>query len=214
MKKITDISQLDFNKQYTYADYLTWQFKERVELIKGWVYKMSPAPKRIHQKVSFRLSHLIFNLIDNKCEIYEAPFDVRLQKNKGKQNEITTVIQPDISIICDKTKLDDAGCIGAPDMIVEVLSPSTAKKDYNEKFNLYEENGVKEYWIVNPDAKSIEVFALAKNQKSNTGEYNFPLRGPGDYKSIGIYNEQDGYKEVSLNIFPELTLKLNEIFKE
>ncbi len=204
MKKITDISQLDFNKQYTYADYLTWQFKERVELIKGWIYKMSPAPKRIHQEYAGNIYKLLSNKLD--CKIYIAPFDVRLQKNIGKQNEITTVVQPDISIICDKTKLDDAGCIGAPDMIVEILSPSTAKKDYNEKFNLYEENVIKEYWIVNPDAKSIEVFALAKSQK--------PTAKSQKYKSIGIYNEHDGYKEVPLNIFPELKLKLNEIFKE
>ncbi|HHB51983.1 MAG TPA: Uma2 family endonuclease, partial [Saprospiraceae bacterium] len=195
MKKITDLSQLDLSKQYTYADYLTWHFKDRVELIKGWIYKMSPAPRRIHQKTSFRISHSLFNLIENKCEIYEAPFDVRLDKNIGQKTEFSTVVQPDISIICDQSKLDEKGCSGAPDMIVEILSPSTQKIDTYEKFNLYQENLVKEYWIVNPDAKSIEVFALNDENK---------------YYSVGIYNELDGYTEVPVNIFPELKLSLKD----
>lgn len=130
MKPITDISQLDFKKQYTYADYLTWRLSERVELIKGWIYKMSPAPKRRHQKISWRLERCVDDFLKNKqCEIYHAPFDVRLKKNKDREGEINTVVQPDICVICDLEKLDDAGCLGAPDLIVEILSDSTAKKD-------------------------------------------------------------------------------------
>jgi len=198
-KFIYDINELDFTKQYTYADYIKWRFKERVELIKGWIYKMSPAPSSSHQKISFRISNILFNKIENKCEIYPAPFDVRLFKNIGKSDEIVTVVQPDICIICDKTKIDKKGCLGAPDMIVEILSPSTAKKDYNEKFYLYQENLIKEYWIVNPDAKSIEVFTLDKKNK---------------YQSVGIYSEYDGFTEVPVNIFPELKLSLKEIFED
>lgn len=200
MKKITNIAELDLNKQYTYADYLTWRFEERIELIKGWVYKMNPAPKRVHQDISINITGLLLNFFENNpCKLYNAPFDVRLVKNKGQQNkEINTVIQPDISVICDISKLDDAGCIGTPDLIVEILSPSTAKKDYNEKFNLYQENGVKEYWIASPEAKTIEVFFL-ENKK---------------YKTLEIFNEYDGYTEVCSQLFPELKISLKDIFKE
>ena len=198
--RITDIAQLDFSKQYTYADYLTWQFKERVELIKGWIFKMSPAPRRKHQAISSNCEFLFESFLRNKsiaCKLFHAPFDVRLLKNKGKNDVVSTVVQPDICIICNEDKLDEQGCKGAPDMIVEILSPSTSKIDYNEKYNLYEENLVKEYWIVNPDSKSIEVFLLNKKEK---------------YETVGIYNEYDGYSEVPVNIFPKLKLSLKEIF--
>lgn len=201
MSKITKISQLDLSKQYTYADYITWRLAERVELIKGWLYKMSPAPKTEHQRISAELDYYIMNYFKtNKldCSVFSAPFDVRLVKNKGQANqEIDTVVQPDICIICDKEKLDERGCVGAPDLIVEILSPSTSKKDYNEKYFLYEENKVKEYWIANPDAKSIEVFALQE----------------GKYFSIGVFNELDGYTEVYSKLFPEMKFKLKEIFE-
>jgi Uma2 family endonuclease len=190
MKTITDIAQLDFSIQYTYAEYLTWRFEERVELIKGWLYKMSPAPRRIHQRIEAKLFASLFNVIDdNECQVYNAPFDVRLVKNKGQDEEINTVVQPDICVVCDEAKLDEAGCLGAPDLIVEILSDSTAKKDYNEKFNLYEENKVKEYWIANPATKTIELFSLIK----------------GKYESIGLYNENEGY-------FKDLKIPLKTIF--
>jgi len=202
MDKITDISQLDFSKQYTYADYLTWQFSESVELIKGWLYKMSPAPKIRHQRISGEIEYLLRGFLKEgkmQYQLFDAPFDVRLVKNKGMKNkEIDTVVQPDICIICDTSKLDERGCLGAPDMVIEILSPSTSKKDYNEKYFLYEENDVKEYWIVNPDANSIEVFILKNNK----------------YFSKGIYSEFDGYKEIEVGIFPGLKLSLKEIFDE
>lgn len=199
MKPVTDINELDFKKQYTYADYLTWRFNERVELIKGWLYKMSPAPRRYHQKIEGVIFNKIFNYLEKKaCEVYQSPFDVRLKKNKGQDDEIDTVVQPDICIICDLEKLDDAGCLGAPDLIVEVLSVSTAKKDYNEKFNLYEENDVKEYWIADPANKSIEIFSLINSK----------------YESLGLFNEIEGKKEVVGSLFPELKIPLTSIFTE
>lgn len=198
MQKITDFSQLDLTKQYTYADYLTWYFNDRVELIKGWLYKMSPAPKRIHQEVEGNMYFkLRSHFTEANCKIYQSPFDVRLLKNKDDENDkIYTVVQPDICVVCDEKKLDDAGCIGAPDLIVEVLSDSTAKKDYNEKFNLYEENAVKEYWIVNPATKTIEVFALENL----------------NYKSLGLFNENEGEKYVVGQLFPDLKIELKTIF--
>jgi Uma2 family endonuclease len=200
MKTITDISQLDFSKQYTYADYLKWRFEERVELIKGWLYKMSPAPKRMHQRISGQLYGLIWMYFRNDiCQIFDAPFDVRLIKNRGVPNkEIKTVVQPDICIICDRSKLDDYGCIGAPDLIVEVLSESTAKRDYNEKFNLYEENEVKEYWIANPDLKTIEIYSLEN----------------GVYLLHGLFDAKEGADIIAGKLFPEMNVSLKEVFKD
>jgi Uma2 family endonuclease len=199
MPLITDISQLDLKKSYSYADYLNWAFDERVELIKGWIYKMSPAPKRRHQKISLRLTITFGNFFDSRrCEVYVAPFDVRLKKNKGSDSEVDTVLQPDISVFCDLTKLDDRGAIDAPDLVVEVTSDSTMKKDYNEKFNVYEENGVQEYWIVNPDSHSMEIFTSINNK----------------FESAGIFNTHDGAIEVSSLLFPELKVNLIEIFKD
>ncbi len=141
---------IDLNKKYTYADYLTWLDDKRCELINGFVHLMTPVPKRKHQKISFLLGNKFYNHINkNNCEVYTAPFDVRLpRRNEITDKQIHTVVQPDISVICDLAKLDDRGCIGAPDLIVEILSPATAKKDMNDKFFLYQEAGVKEYWIV------------------------------------------------------------------
>ena len=199
MPQITDISQLDLKKRYSYEDYLTWVFDERLELIKGWIYKMSPAPKRKHQAVSGNLFFEMKKYFNScNCQVYEAPFDVRLKKNKGSDSEVDTVVQPDISVFCDLTKLDDRGAIDAPDLVVEITSDSTMKKDYNEKFNIYEENGVQEYWIVNPDSHSMEIFTKIEDK----------------FESIGVFNIHDGATEVTSIMFPELTVNLIEIFKD
>ena len=152
---------------YTYADYLEWKFEERVELIKGRIFKMSPAPNPKHQQVSIGLSAELYNFLKGKdCQVYAAPFDVRLPvKNKKRDNEITTVVQPDICIVCDESKIDKHGCIGAPDLVIEILSPGNTKKELKIKFELYEEAGIKEYWIVYPVEESIAVFLLNENEK-------------------------------------------------
>ena len=158
---ITSLSQLDPNGSYTYADYLTWKFDEYVELIRGKIFKMA-APSRIHQKISSNLHHEIrIFFAQNPCEVYAAPFDVRLKRlDKLTQKEVTTVVQPDICIICDKKKLDDRGCDGAPDLVIEILSPGNTKKEMNQKFEVYEESGVKEYWLVNATDKNIFIYRL------------------------------------------------------
>ncbi len=174
MKLITKLSQLDLNKRYTYADYLTWKFQERVELIKGWLHKMSPAPNLGHQAVSFRLSLQAGKFFEGKkCDVFTAPFDVRLM-DKRKQKEdgkVFTVVQPDICVICDADKLDERGCIGAPDWIIEILSPGNTKKEMQLKYDLYEENGVREYWIVHPGDANIAVFQLKEDQKYHFKKY-------------------------------------------
>ena len=158
------VEEPDPSLTYTYADYLQWKFEERLELIRGRIFKMSPAPAPIHQEVSSNLNALFHSFLKKKkCKVYPAPFDVRLPvKNRKKDNEVTTVVQPDLSIICDELKIDAKGCCGAPDLVVEILSPGNSHKEVKLKFELYEEVGVKEYWIVNPVEENLVVFILNK----------------------------------------------------
>ncbi len=148
---------------FTYADYLQWE-DGRWELIDGIAYDMSPAPSRIHQRVTGDLFARIHALLqDSPCEVYVAPFDVRLPDSENIIDEdIRTVVQPDIVVVCDEKKLDDRGCLGAPDLVVEVLSPSTALLDLREKRDLYERHGVKEYWIVHPVYRVVMVYRMDK----------------------------------------------------
>ncbi len=162
---ITSISQLDPNKVYSYADYLAWKIEERIELLRGHFATMS-APSRIHQKISGSL-YLIFGnaLWRNPCEVYAAPFDVRLPHFDTKKNkEVITVVQPDLCVICDPSKLDAKGCIGAPDLIIEILSPGNSRREMKDKFEIYQEVGVKEYWIVDPSEKTVLIYQLNAEQ--------------------------------------------------
>ena len=162
MTTITKLSQLDLNKSYTYADYLMWQLKERVELIKGKIMAMSPAPARMHQKILRKINRAFdSHFAEHLCEVYFAPFDVRFPDEKGN---IKTVVQPDLCVICDPSKLDDRGCLGAPDLVVEILSPGNSKREMKDKFELYQENGVAEYWVVRPEEKNIQIFLLEKGK--------------------------------------------------
>jgi Uma2 family endonuclease len=133
---------------------------------------MSPKPKPIHQKVGLSLTFelgLFLKKHRRKCEIYPA-IDVRLPVNGEKEDsEIYNVVSPDISVVCDLSKIDDKGCLGAPDMIVEIQSFSTARYDLTTKFNLYESSGVREYWEVFPMEKGIEVFLLQPDGKYDKG---------------------------------------------
>ena len=156
---ITSLDQLDLNKKYTYADYLTWRLKERVELIKGKVFKMSPVPNVRHQRIASFLIRILGNHLEGKkCEVFSAPFDVRLKKE-----DQYTVVQPDLCVICDSNKLDEQGCIGAPDLIIEILSPGNSKKEMQDKFKLYEQAGVLEYWLVDPIREFVIVYHLNKD---------------------------------------------------
>ena len=188
---------LDTNKRYTYADYLTWIDDKSRELING-IIKMLPAPLSIHARVSRKIvRHLDDITIKNKCncEVFYAPFDVRLPKHGEKEDHhIDSVVQPDICVICDLSKIDERGCCGAPDMIVEILSPSTGKKDLTEKFALYEDSGVTEYWVVYPNDKAIHVFLLQEN-----GKY-----------SDGIVYELAG--KVPVHVFDDFLIDLENIF--
>jgi Uma2 family endonuclease len=147
---------------FTYGDYRRWPDERRWELIGGEVYDMSPAPTRIHQATVVELARQIGNfLLDTPCEVYVAPFDVRLPRADEADDQVDTVVQPDIAVICDPQKLDDAGCRGAPDWIVEVLSPRTAAKDQRQKRDAYERAGVQEYWLVHPTDRTLMMYRLA-----------------------------------------------------
>ena len=164
---ITDINQLDVNGTYTYADYLLWRFKEQVELLRGKLFKMSPAPREIHQRVSMYLSGELYNFFKDKtCRFYSAPFDVRIPAKGAKgttDNQIYTIVQPDLCVVCDLEKIDGRGCVGAPDLVVEILSPSNSRKDLKDKYEIYEEAGVPEYWIVDPDNKAFYRYVLQED---------------------------------------------------
>ncbi|XCN72324.1 MAG: Uma2 family endonuclease [Candidatus Electrothrix aestuarii] len=160
------------NPVFTYKDYLSWPAEERWELIDGVPWNMSPAPGTTHQRMVRELAVALYGaLAASSCELFLAPFDVRLPETSTDQVEdetILTVVQPDLAIICDKGKIDSKGCLGPPDVMIEVLSPSSAYRDETDKLHLYESQGVREYWIVNPDGGYIMVYTL------NGKEYGKP----------------------------------------
>jgi Uma2 family endonuclease len=198
MKQITKYSQLDLNATYTYADYLTWKFDEMVEIVKGKLLPMSPAPNTKHQRISIRLASLFQIYFEGKtCEVFVAPFDVRLydKKKSVKANkDILTVVQPDICVICDAKKVDEKGCLGAPDLMIEILSLGNSKRDLQIKYELYEESGVKEYWIVDPVYQTVQQFALGENDK---------------FQHIKMWLNED---IISPTLFTELKIDLSKVF--
>ena len=176
MAPITQFSQLDLSKTYTYADYLTWKFDEFVELIKGTVMRPTAGPSRRHQVYVGNIFGEVRQFLKgNRCQVYVAPFDVRLTTGGANgDQQIQTVVQPDICVVCDPAKLDDRGCVGAPDWIIEILSPGNTTRDTRIKFDLYEESGVGEYWIVYPGVKTVAAFTLVDSQYKLTAEYTEP----------------------------------------
>jgi Uma2 family endonuclease len=196
MRPITELNQLDLNKSYTYADYLTWQFQERVELIMGKIFNMSPAPKSQHQYISGKVFTAIsVYLKGQKCKSFAAPFDVRLPVT-NKKGEPDTVVQPDICVICDLAKIDEDGCNGAPDLIIEIVSKYSVTRDLHEKYDLYEKCGVQEYWILHPNDKTLTIFFLNKQGKYVPSK---PLTYGDTPKS---------------HVLPGLSIDLNEVFED
>ena len=170
MTQKSDISKAQeqvtsYNKKLTYADYLSFDFEHMVELIKGQLYKMTPAPSSFHQSVSVKLTSRFDSFIaDKSCALFHAPFDVILPIANEKKQTSTTVVQPDLCVICDLEKIEEAGCFGPPDLIIEILSPSTQKKDLTHKYNIYEETGVGEYWVIYPQSRMLHVFQLVDGE--------------------------------------------------
>jgi Uma2 family endonuclease len=201
MTKITELSQLDLNATYSYADYLTWQLDETVELIKGKIMAMSPAPNLKHQRISRNMLLTIGNYFKHKsCQVFVAPFDVKLynsKKSKLADQDVYSVVQPDLCVICDKDKLTEQGCNGAPDWIIEVLSPGNSKKDMHLKYDLYQENGVTDYWLVYPYEQAVYQFVLDQESEK--------------YQLYAMYAGDDIAKPY---LFPELHIDLADVFAE
>lgn len=146
---------------HTYGDYQTWPEDVRYELIDGLAYAMAPAPTRGHQRLVGELYRQIADALeDGLCEVNLAPFDVRLPEEDEADEAIATVVRPDIAVVCDPNKLDERGCRGAPDWIIEVLSPATAGHDQIRKLALYERHGVREYWLAHPTDRIVTVYRL------------------------------------------------------
>ncbi len=188
---------LNLDKRYTYADYFNWLDDVRRELYEGKI-SLIPQPNRFHQEISGNLVLPFLNFQKkSKFKTFHAPFDVRLVRNgETADSKVTTVVQPDICVICDPKKLDDRGCIGSPDLIIEILSAGNSKRDTVEKFKLYEEYGVREYWIVYPYEHVVHVYLL-ENEK---------------YKHVGIYAEKD---KIPVNIFNgQFEVDLGEVFED
>ncbi|AGC75537.1 Uma2 family endonuclease [Nonlabens dokdonensis] len=189
-KYVDDINDLDLSKTYSYADYLLWRFKERVELFKGKIFKMSPAPSASHQRTVLSFTRFLDNYFQNEeCELFVAPFDVFLLPK-----EKSSVVQPDLCVICDATKLDERGCHGAPDLVIEVLSKGNSKKEIQNKYDLYEEAGVREYWIVDYMRRTVLIHVL--NEKGTFVPQR--LRTEGDH--------------ITSTIFPKLSSPVDELF--
>ncbi len=178
---------------FTWADYLQWPESKRSEIIEGQIYDMIPAPGTMHQEV---LTNLVYHFCDffkgKPCKVFAAPFDVRLAEKKETGRSCSNVVQPDISIICDPEKIDEKGCIGAPDLIVEILSPSTASKDQVRKRRLYERHGVSEYWLIHPTERYAHILALKD----------------GKYQLVRVFDDEDTLES---KIFPGLAVKFAEI---
>jgi Uma2 family endonuclease len=187
-------------KKYTYKDYLGWTDNGRYELIDGIIYDLAPAPSTAHQRVLRRLFFLFESYLNQNsdqakdCELFTAPFDVRIPLADEKDEEIETVVQPDIVIICDQSGLDEKGYRGTPDLIVEILSPATAQKDMVNKLNLYERAGVKKYWIIHPIDRTVMVLKIGINNRYGRPE---------------TYTAED---KIKTDFFTDLTVALDKVF--
>lgn len=181
------------NNLYCYGDYLTWPDDVRYELIDGYAYLMSPGPDLPHQDVAGEIYRQTANALSGKpCRAFIAPLDVRLPKHNEADERIDTVVQPDVLVVCSPDKLDKRGVRGAPDWIVEVLSPSTAGHDQIKKCSLYEHHGVREYWLVHPIDRVLTVYRL------QNGEYGMPQM-----------SQLEG--ETAVGIMPEIVIRWDEL---
>ena len=187
------IAAKKLDNYFTYADYCTWPDDERWELIDGVAYAMSPSPTRWHQSVSWKLAGQLYKFLEGKSyQAFHAPFDVRLNADGADD----TVVQPDILVVCDEKKLENGkGVVGAPDLIIEILSPSSARHDSVTKLNLYMRSGVREYWIVNPDSKTVSVHTLR-------GDFGYIIRA---------YDENN--TAVPVEVLDGCVINLAEVFE-
>ncbi|GHU00135.1 hypothetical protein FACS1894142_8230 [Spirochaetia bacterium] len=176
---------------YTYADYLAWETDKRYELMDGVAYMMA-SPSVIHQRLSMELSVQFGAFLQGKtCEVFAAPLDVRLFPREDHTDD--TVLQPDLLVVCDKTKLAKGSCDGAPDLVIEIVSPSNTVQEIIRKFNYYLDAGVREYWVIDPDTQTVQVHVLKDGHFVST-----------------IYKKDD---TIPVSILPDLGIDLKSIWE-
>ncbi|GHV92681.1 hypothetical protein AGMMS50268_31840 [Spirochaetia bacterium] len=177
---------------YTYIDYLAWETDKRYELMDGTAYMMA-SPSVIHQQISGELNRQFGNfLLGKPCRVFSAPLDVRLFPREDRTDD--TVLQPDLLVVCDKTKLSKSSCDGAPDLVIEIVSPSNTVQEIFKKFNYYLDAGVREYWVVIPDDKTVQVHVLKEGHFVST-----------------IYKNDD---TIPVSILPGLGIELKSLWEE
>lgn len=181
--------------RYTFADCLAWEKNERIEIVNGEAFMMAP-PTVEHQRISGEIFRQLANYLEGKtCEVFAGPFGVRLFEQAGDAPEdVDTMVEPDISVVCDSSKLDKHGCKGAPDLIVEILSSSTRRYDRLVKLGLYQRAGVREYWIVNPEDRTVQVMLQD---------------GAGSLRLYEDYGREDMAK---VNILEDCLIDLSKVF--
>jgi Uma2 family endonuclease len=190
--KIQALNDIDLSGTYSYADYISWFIVDRIELIKGRIFVID-APTTTHQRILGRLYVEFFQYLERRrCEVFLSPYDVRLPAASTAAKDIYSVVQPDLCVVCDPAKIEEKGCLGAPDLIVEILSPTNNRKDLVVKYQLYEENAVREYWIIDPKKKMLTVYALSNELK---------------------YQQLDLTEGLSGSLFPDLGLRVGELFE-
>lgn len=191
---ISKVAEISLSGIYSYADYLRWKSEDRMELIRGQVFKMSPLTSVTHQRwCGFMYAKLYEYLSDKKAEVFIAPLDIRLPDRSNQDGDIFTVVQPDLFVVCNPDQLEEKGCLGAPDIVIEILSDGNNWRELTDKFRVYEEAGVKEYWIINPKRKLFFVYRLDKY-------YRFQSEGANLYR--------DGHLS---SVLPDFKLNLKEL---
>ncbi|NEN22771.1 Uma2 family endonuclease [Cryomorpha ignava] len=193
--KNQEVQEPDLTGTYTARDYISWKTDELMELIRGKVFKMAAAPSSDHQKVVMSLGTILYLHFLKKCEVYSAPFDVYLIRSSEDWKSAKNVVQPDLCVICDPEKIHLRGCIGVPDLVVEILSPSTRLKDLGAKRDLYEEYGVKEFWIVHPQDATLAVHVLEN----------------GKYRITSLVTKGQSFQSPT---FPDLQVDLDAVFPD
>ena len=217
------MEQVQEQQRYSWREYLSWPEWERYELIDGLAYARSPSPRRRHQEIAGEMHRQMANALrDRDCSVFPAPFDVKLSDDRHDQTP--TVVQPDITVNCDPTKLTEQGMTGAPDLVVEIVSPESGLIDRGRKFELYRRYGVSEYWIVDQDERLVEVYLLESTGGSTTGAGAAASAGSSEgtragtgkggedrriFRRAAVYGPADTLRSSAVS---ELTLDLSEVF--
>lgn len=185
---------IDYNKMYTYGDYLKLEIDEMVEIIRGKILRMSPAPRIKHQNINGNIYFRLRQQLDGKsCKVFNAPVDVVLPIANKKRTKSTTIVQPDICVICDPNIIEETAVFGVPDFVIEIVAGKDVKRDTQYKYSVYEEAGVGEYWIVFGEMRFVEVFILEN----------------GKYQRLNTFSEDD---IIPVKTLPGLSISIDDIF--